>query len=103
MSDDTLNQSRGRDVASLFRARLPNGDDALSCTRAAVLNGCRSVLRRRALDNPARLGCGDPLVVLGEGWAGRCGWTLRLRNRRLRALITEKILNRPEGPSGRHR
>ena len=34
--------------------RLPEGDGALAYVRAAVLNGCRSVLRRRAGRAPAR-------------------------------------------------
>jgi RNA polymerase sigma-70 factor (sigma-E family) len=55
---DVFTRLCGRDL-------LPAGDGALAYVRAAVLNGCRSALRRRGLAR--RLGAGPPGREL-PGW-----------------------------------
>jgi RNA polymerase sigma factor (sigma-70 family) len=56
------------------RGRMPRPDGALAYLRAAVLNGCRSVLRRRATAGRLRIGLGRRAgnEAVGQGPAG--GW-----------------------------
>ena len=89
------------------RDRLPSGENAIAYVRAAVLNGCRSVLRRRALTRRFRstesaqhradaVGSAEDHVLLSEDRRQVLAALAALPLRRREVLVLRYWLGLPE-------